>query len=51
MSLAHKIAETETRIRELKDQMLRIKKNKFLREREIIKGNDKDKAEVQDLQV
>lgn len=31
--------------------MLRIKKNKFLREREIIKGNDKDKAEVQDLQL
>ena len=31
--------------------MLRIKKNKFLRERQIIKGSDKDKAEVQDLQL
>lgn len=51
INLAHKIAEAETKIRGLKDQMLRIKKNKFLREREIIKGNDKDKAEVQDLQL
>lgn len=51
INLAHKIAEAETKIRELKDQMLRIKKNKFIREREIIKGNDKDKAEVQDLQL
>ena len=51
MNLIRKIAETELKVRETKDQMGRIKKNKFLREREIIKGSEKDQSELEYLQL
>jgi hypothetical protein len=39
MNFIRKIAEAELKVKELKEQLRRIRKNKFLREREIIKGS------------
>ena len=44
LNLSKKTAETELKIKEIKEQLLRIKKNKFLREKEIIKESYHSKA-------
>lgn len=39
------------KVKELKEQLGRIKKNKFLREREIVKGGQNEREEVSGLQL
>ena len=51
MNLIKRIAEVELKIRDIKEQLSRIKKNKFLREREIVKGSSRDRTEMQSLQL
>ncbi len=46
-----RVAQTQIRIKELKEQLGRIKKNKFMREKQIMKGNIKENQQIQNLQT
>jgi hypothetical protein len=51
MTNIRKLAEVEAKIKEMREQLGRIRKNKFLREKEMVKTKVKDTSELQDLQL